>query len=34
MHHCVTHAVQGDDPAERERVLGEIRMLFESRPKR
>ena len=34
MHHCVTEAVQGDDAAERERVLGEIRLLFEQRNRR
>jgi len=26
---CVITAIQGDDPAERERVLGEIHELFE-----
>ncbi len=27
---CVTTAIQGDDPAERERVIGEILGLFEA----
>jgi len=27
---CVTTAIQGDDPAERERVIGEILSLFEA----
>lgn len=31
MHHCVTEAIRSDDPAERERVLGEIRQVFEAR---
>lgn len=33
MHHCVTEAIRGDDPAERERVLSEIRDVFEARNK-
>lgn len=33
MHHCVIDAIQGDDPAERERVLEEIRKVFELRGK-
>ena len=28
MHHCVTGAIESQDPAERERVLGEIRDVF------
>jgi DNA-binding FrmR family transcriptional regulator len=28
MHHCVTNAIESQDPAERERVLGEIRDVF------
>lgn len=28
LHHCVTEAIQGDDPAERERVLNEISSVF------
>jgi DNA-binding FrmR family transcriptional regulator len=28
MHHCVTDAIESQDPAERERVLGEIRDVF------
>lgn len=33
MHTCVTEAIRSDDPAERERVLGEIREVFEARGK-
>jgi DNA-binding FrmR family transcriptional regulator len=33
MHTCVTEAIQSDDPAERERVLAEIRAVFEARGK-
>lgn len=29
LHSCVTTAVQGDNPQERERVLGEITSVFE-----
>lgn len=29
LHSCLTTAVQGDDPKERERVLGEIADVFE-----
>jgi len=29
MHHCVTEAVRSDDDDERERVLGELRTVFE-----
>jgi DNA-binding FrmR family transcriptional regulator len=28
MHHCVTDAIESQDPGERERVLGEIRDVF------
>lgn len=28
LHHCVTEAIQSRDPAEHERVLGEIRDVF------
>lgn len=28
MHHCVTGAIESQDPGERERVLGEIRDVF------
>ena len=34
LHTCVTTAVQGDDPAERERVLQEITSVFEVTGKR
>ena len=30
MHHCVMHAAQTGDEAERERVLGELREVFET----
>jgi DNA-binding FrmR family transcriptional regulator len=33
LHHCVTTAVRGEDPAERERVLGEIANVFETASK-
>ena len=33
MHTCVTEAIRSDDLAERERVLGEIREVFEARAK-
>jgi DNA-binding FrmR family transcriptional regulator len=33
LHSCVTTAIQGDDPAERERVLQEIMQVFEARNK-
>jgi DNA-binding FrmR family transcriptional regulator len=33
MHHCVTEAIRSDDPAERERVLSEIKDVFEARGK-
>jgi DNA-binding FrmR family transcriptional regulator len=33
MHTCVTEAIRSDDPAERERVLDEIREVFEARAK-
>lgn len=29
LHHCVTAAIQGDDPADRERVLKEVTSVFE-----
>jgi len=29
LHSCVTTAIQGDDPAERERVLEEVTSVFE-----
>ncbi|MCI0399289.1 MAG: metal-sensitive transcriptional regulator [Chloroflexi bacterium] len=28
LHHCVTTAIQGEDPAERERVLQEVTSVF------
>jgi DNA-binding FrmR family transcriptional regulator len=28
LHHCVTTAIRGDEPSERERVLAEISELF------
>ncbi len=31
LHSCVIEAVRGEDPAERERVLDEIRGVFEAR---
>ena len=33
MHHCVTEAIRSEDPAERERVLREIRDVFAKRSK-
>jgi DNA-binding FrmR family transcriptional regulator len=33
MHTCVTEAIRSDDPGERERVLSEIREVFEARVK-
>ncbi len=30
LHTCVTTAIRGDDPAERERVIGEIMDVFEA----
>lgn len=33
MHHCVTEAIRGEDPAERERVLSEITDVFVARGK-
>jgi DNA-binding FrmR family transcriptional regulator len=30
LHHCVITAIQGDEPAERERVLEEIMQVFKS----
>ena len=30
LHHCATAAIRGDDPAERERVLGELLDVFEA----
>lgn len=33
LHHCVMTAVRGDDPTERERVLGEIANVFETASK-
>lgn len=33
MHTCMTEAIRSDDPAERERVLAEIRDVFEARNK-
>jgi len=33
MHSCVTEAIRSEDPAERERVLGEIRQVFDKRSK-
>lgn len=33
MHHCVTDAIRSQDPAERERVLNEIKDIFEKRAK-
>ena len=34
LHSCVTTAIQGDEPAERERVLSEIMQVFEARNKK
>lgn len=33
LHHCVIEAIQSDDPAERERVLTEMRDVFEAKSK-
>ena len=33
MHHCVTTAIRGDDPDERERVIGEIVAVFNAKGK-
>jgi len=33
MHHCVTEAIRSDDANERERVLSEIRDVFDARGK-
>lgn len=33
LHSCVTTAIQGDDPAEREKVLEEVTSVFEMRSK-
>ena len=33
MHHCVVEAVRGENPDQRERVLGEIREVFAARGK-
>ena len=33
MHTCVTEAIRSDDPDERERVLSEIRTVFEAKGK-
>ncbi len=33
LHSCVTSVIQGDDPAERERVLEEVTSVFEMRSK-
>ena len=33
LHSCVTTVIQGDDPAERERVLEEVTSVFEMRSK-
>lgn len=33
MHHCVTDAIRSQNPAERERVLTEIKEVFEKRSK-
>jgi len=34
LHTCVTRAIQGDDPAARERVIAEILSIFETAGKR
>ncbi len=34
MHTCVTKAIRGDNPKERERVIGEILAVFEAASKR
>jgi len=33
MHHCVIEAIRGEDVAERERVLGEIKDVFAAKSK-
>lgn len=33
MHHCVTEAIRSDDPAERERVLAELKDVFAAKSK-
>jgi DNA-binding FrmR family transcriptional regulator len=33
LHTCVTTAIRGDDPAERERVIGEIMDVFSAKSK-
>lgn len=33
LHTCVTTAIRGDDPAERERVIGEIMEVFNAKSK-
>ena len=33
LNHCVTTAIQGDDPAERQRVLKEVLEVFETSTK-
>ncbi len=33
MHHCVTEAIRGEDPDERERVLTELKDVFTARGK-
>lgn len=33
LHTCVTTAIRGDDPAERERVIGEIMEVFNAKGK-
>lgn len=33
MHHCVTEAIRGDDPGERERVLSELKDVFVAKSK-
>ena len=33
LHHCVTNAIQGEDPTERERVLSEVLQVFATQNK-
>ncbi|NDJ35178.1 MAG: metal-sensitive transcriptional regulator [Chloroflexi bacterium] len=33
LHHCVTEAIRSEDPGERQRVLAEIRDVFETKSK-
>ncbi|MGF1506515.1 MAG: metal-sensitive transcriptional regulator [Anaerolineae bacterium] len=33
LHHCVTEALRSEDPGERQRVLAEIRDVFETKSK-